>query len=82
MANTITIFRESCKGVTDCGICTFVCPRQLYRASDEMNAAGYIPTEHTDETRCIGCLNCMVYCPDFAIVVEKDEGRASRKKGR
>jgi 2-oxoglutarate ferredoxin oxidoreductase subunit delta len=47
-----------------------------------MNEAGYIPTEHTDEARCIGCLNCMVYCPDFAIVVEKDEGRANRKKGR
>jgi 2-oxoglutarate ferredoxin oxidoreductase subunit delta len=47
-----------------------------------MNEAGYIPTEHKDETQCIGCLNCMVYCPDFAIVVEKDDREKHREKGK
>ncbi len=73
----ITILRESCKGVNDCGICMFVCPKELYRPSKEMNEAGYIPTDMKDETKCNGCLNCMVYCPDLAIVVEREAGEAN-----
>ncbi len=68
---TVTIFRQSCKGIESCGICAFVCPRTLFHASKEMNEAGYLPPEITDETECTHCKNCMVYCPDFAIVVEK-----------
>ncbi|UCG67854.1 MAG: 4Fe-4S dicluster domain-containing protein, partial [Deltaproteobacteria bacterium] len=30
-----------------------------------------------DETLCTGCENCMISCPDFAIVVEKDSQQAS-----
>jgi 2-oxoglutarate ferredoxin oxidoreductase subunit delta len=37
-----------------------------------MNEAGYVPPEITDINECTGCMNCMIYCPDFAIVVEKD----------
>jgi 2-oxoglutarate ferredoxin oxidoreductase subunit delta len=69
----ITIFQQLCKGVNDCGICTFVCPKGLYCASEGMNESGYIPTAHKDETKCVGCLSCMIFCPDFAIVVEKDD---------
>ena len=36
-----------------------------------MNPAGYIPPEVTDEVSCTNCQSCMIYCPDFAIVVEK-----------
>lgn len=67
----ITIFRESCKGVEDCGICIFVCPKKILVESDEMNPAGYVPPEVTDEVLCTNCQSCMIYCPDFAIVVEK-----------
>ncbi len=77
----VTVFRQSCKGVDDCGICIFVCPKQLYRASEQMNDAGYIPTEHKDETKCVGCLNCMIYCPDFAIVVERDGDESGLEEG-
>jgi 2-oxoglutarate ferredoxin oxidoreductase subunit delta len=38
-----------------------------------MNEAGYYPPEITDPEACTGCQNCMIYCPDFAIAVEKDE---------
>ena len=69
----VTIFSEFCKGVDDCGICAFVCPEQLFKACQEMNAAGYYPPEITDPEACTGCQNCMIYCPDFAIAVEKDE---------
>lgn len=67
----VTIFEESCKGVEDCGLCMLVCPKELFRACNKMNAAGYIPPEIKDESECSGCQNCMVYCPDFAIVAEK-----------
>jgi 2-oxoglutarate ferredoxin oxidoreductase subunit delta len=77
----VTVFRQACKGVDDCGICIFVCPKHLYRASEQMNDAGYVPTEHKDETKCVGCLNCMIYCPDFAIVVERDRDESGLEEG-
>jgi 2-oxoglutarate ferredoxin oxidoreductase subunit delta len=75
----VTIFRQACKGIDDCGICIFVCPQGLFCASEEMNEAGYLPPQITDETKCTGCMNCMIFCPDFAIVFEKDSRNASTK---
>ncbi|MEM5786998.1 MAG: 4Fe-4S dicluster domain-containing protein [Syntrophobacteraceae bacterium] len=74
----VTVLEQSCKGVEDCGICTFVCPESLFAPSDSMNIAGYLPPKVEGQDRCTGCRNCMIYCPDFSIVVEKDaEGSAS-----
>jgi 2-oxoglutarate ferredoxin oxidoreductase subunit delta len=36
-----------------------------------MNELGYLPPELKNAADCTGCQNCMIYCPDFAIVVEK-----------
>jgi 2-oxoglutarate ferredoxin oxidoreductase subunit delta len=69
----VTVIRKSCKGVEGCGVCTAVCPKELFRPSGEMNEAGYLPPEMTDPAECTGCENCMIYCPDFAIVVEKED---------
>lgn len=69
---TVTIIRQSCKGVEDCGICTYVCPKRLFKISKKMNEAGYLPPEIKNKKLCTGCQNCMIFCPDFAIVVEKD----------
>lgn len=77
----VNILRESCKGVDSCGICVFVCPKALFESSDEMNAAGYIPPEITDMNNCNACLNCMISCPDFAIVVEKDDKASEHAPG-
>ena len=76
----ITIFSQACKGVDDCGICAHVCPEQLFEACKEMNESGYYPPEIKDPDECTGCQNCMICCPDFAIVVEKDKDRPSNKK--
>jgi len=79
----VTIFRQTCKGVEGCGICIFVCPKNLFCASEEMNEAGYLPPEIKDISECTGCMNCMIYCPDFAIVVEKDpEDESERGENR
>lgn len=73
----ITILNNSCKGVEDCGICIFVCPKGLFQACDQMNELGYLPPELKDEAECTGCQNCMIYCPDFAILVEKTSEAAT-----
>ena len=45
----VTLFPQSCKGMEDCGICTFVCPKSLFVASEEMNEAGYLPPLPPDD---------------------------------
>jgi len=67
----IAISRNACKGVEDCGICVAVCPKQLFEPSDQMNERGYLPPRVIDEKPCTVCLNCMLSCPDMAIVVTK-----------
>jgi len=69
----VTILSQSCKGVDDCGICAYTCPKQLFEACREMNESGYYPPEITDTDECTGCKMCMICCPDYAIVVETDE---------
>lgn len=76
----VTILSQSCKGVDDCGICAFVCPQDLFEACSTMNDTGYYPPEITDPDECTGCQNCMICCPDYAIVVEKDEKTSSQKQ--
>ena len=77
----VTILRESCKGFDNCGICAFVCPKDLYRGTEDMNERGYYPPRLIDEEECTACQNCMIYCPDFAIVVEKDADEPGKKSG-
>ncbi len=75
----VTLFRQSCKGVEDCGICIFVCPKKLFEGSDDLNEAGYLLPRVKDEKRCTQCQNCMIYCPDLAVAVA---GRSSRSSGK
>ena len=69
--NEITLLREACKGTDDCGICLFVCPKEIFVTSNEPNQAGYLPPQLKGEEACTGCMTCMISCPDFALVVEK-----------
>lgn len=75
----VSILRNACKGMEDCGICAFVCPQSLFHPSEEINEAGYLPPKLPDEDACTGCGNCMIYCPDFAIIVE-GEAKTSETK--
>jgi 2-oxoglutarate ferredoxin oxidoreductase subunit delta len=77
--SAITIFRNACKGVEDCGICIFVCPQEVYEPSDQMNERGFVPPRVIDEEKCIRCLTCMVSCPDMAIVVEKKKAKKGKR---
>ena len=74
----ITIFKNTCKGVEDCGICIFVCPKDVFEASDEMNELGYMPPRVAHEDACNVCMNCMISCPDMAIVVDKKKDKVKK----
>ena len=67
----VNILFDTCKGVEDCGICIFVCPNELYEPSGKMNSNGFVPPRMVAEDRCVQCMNCMISCPDMAIVVAK-----------
>jgi 2-oxoglutarate ferredoxin oxidoreductase subunit delta len=64
----------------DCGICKFVCPKDLFQACRQMNSAGYYPPEIKDESECTGCQNCMICCPDFAITAEKESNQTPEQE--
>jgi NADPH-dependent glutamate synthase beta subunit-like oxidoreductase/NAD-dependent dihydropyrimidine dehydrogenase PreA subunit len=53
----------------DCGYCHEVCGLDVFTRSDQFNAAGYLPTVAAKAERCVGCLNCLYICPDFAITI-------------
>ena len=78
----IYILREACKGLIDCGICRFVCPKGVLSMSSILNRKGFFPPEVADEDACTQCENCMVFCPDMAIVVEKRKGKKLISKKR
>ena len=68
----ITVFSELCKGMEDCGICSFICPEDIFHPSGQTNPAGYVFPELRNVENCISCLSCMMCCPDFAIVAIKE----------
>ncbi len=53
---------KRCKG---CGICAAFCPKQILRVNEVEKI------EILDESQCIGCKQCELRCPDYAIFVEK-----------
>lgn len=61
---SIAINTAYCKG---CEICVQICPKQVLVLDDRQKAS----VQAAD--RCIGCLNCEIYCPDFAIEVDELE---------
>jgi len=64
MKNRVEIYEGWCK---KCGICVAFCPHGVLDTDEE----GYPFVK--DPERCKGCDWCEIRCPDFAIVVIKDE---------
>ncbi|MBI5968134.1 MAG: ferredoxin family protein [Deltaproteobacteria bacterium] len=74
----ITIIKDFCKG---CGFCIDFCPKKVYDLSEEMNQKGYRLPRPVREEECTECGLCDLYCPDFAIFLEKTKKKA-RPKGK
>jgi 2-oxoglutarate ferredoxin oxidoreductase subunit delta len=64
---TVEVNTAYCKG---CEICVQVCPKNVLAMNDRLKA------NVVNLKDCTGCLNCEIYCPDFAINVEEVEANA------
>lgn len=60
----VIIDKKLCKG---CGICIELCPKKVL-AFDPLNKSYFA---HPDQ--CIRCGMCELWCPDYAIFVEKND---------
>ena len=65
---SVYVNAELCK---DCGYCNEVCTLGVFQQSEAFNPSGYQPMAAADIERCIGCLNCLYACPDFAIEIKE-----------
>lgn len=61
---------ERCKG---CELCTTVCPVDIVKMSDRINAKGYYVATVTEQDKCIGCTFCARICPDVVIEIYKED---------
>jgi 2-oxoglutarate ferredoxin oxidoreductase subunit delta len=76
----LRIYHELCKGIDECGICIYVCPKDVFKPAETLNQKSYRPPVVAKEDQCTGCENCMIFCPDLAIVVSEEKLRRRAKK--
>jgi 2-oxoglutarate ferredoxin oxidoreductase subunit delta len=57
-----------------------VCPRKILRRGTTLNERGIYAIEPSDADACIGCLQCVMVCPDVAITVTDDDVREMEKE--
>lgn len=67
----VTIYDAWCK---KCGICVEFCPKDVLTADALGNP------HPTNEEKCIGCTQCVLHCPDFAITVSENNAEEVEKK--
>ena len=68
----VQVNEDYCKGTEGCGICIWICPKDVFDTSERLTVQGIRPPLVARIKDCVGCENCMLYCPDLAIVVLKD----------
>jgi 2-oxoglutarate ferredoxin oxidoreductase subunit delta len=76
----LRIYHELCKGVDECGICVYVCKKEVFKPSETLNQKGYRPPVVMKGDQCTACENCMIFCPDLAIVVAGEKSGRKAKK--
>jgi len=65
-AFAVRVEPAACK---ECGYCAEVCGPGVFVRTAGFNAGGYHPFQAHNIAACVGCLECLYICPDFAITV-------------
>ena len=73
----IYINEDYCKG---CNLCIHFCPKNVFEPSTRLNKRGFLMPAIVHLEDCNACGVCELFCPDFAIVVEKEEKEEVAKK--
>lgn len=63
----VTVDFSVCK---ECGYCREVCGLDIFKVSGSFNPSGYKPMVAACSEKCVGCLRCLMVCPDFAISIQ------------
>jgi 2-oxoglutarate ferredoxin oxidoreductase subunit delta len=69
----VSVNDRLCKGADGCGICVALCPKDVFTIAERLTARGVRLPVVERITACTKCGNCMIYCPDMAIVVRLEE---------
>jgi len=69
----ISIDENLCKGADGCGICLALCPKDVFKIAERLTARGIRLPVVDKIAVCTKCDNCVIYCPDMAVVVRLDE---------
>jgi 2-oxoglutarate ferredoxin oxidoreductase subunit delta len=78
--SVLRVYRELCKGIDECGICIYTCQKKVFRPAESLNPKGYRPPDVVNEKACTQCENCMIFCPDMAIVVSEEKSKRKVKR--
>jgi 2-oxoglutarate ferredoxin oxidoreductase subunit delta len=66
----VRIDEKLCKG---CYFCIRFCPMGVFVRSDIIGELGYNIALVEFPEKCTGCKACLLYCPDLAVTVEKED---------
>jgi 2-oxoglutarate ferredoxin oxidoreductase subunit delta len=69
----VSVNDRLCKGADGCGICVALCPKDVFTIAERLTARGVRLPVVERITACTKCGNCMIYCPDMAIVVRLED---------
>ncbi len=69
----VLIDNRLCKGTEGCRLCIHVCPEEVLGSSEALSHRGVHPAKVLQPDRCTGCELCMLYCPELAVVVVREE---------